>query len=418
MENTTTYTSPYRPFFLRLPNALEEFLNRRGKSLVDFSSTSCIREACRKTGLTTFDDLDFRQPLAMLIQSCRQDARLTFAGKMFVRVMIVKTLMNRLKIEKYIKDNPDILKHPIIKPMVILGLPRTGTTLLHNLLAQDPNSRFLRCWEAMAPAPPPKARRFDTDMRIWSARFLLGLKKYLSPEMSTVKPITAKGAEECIILLGHTFLSYRAFSIFLNNPEYINWLKSQDLTPVYRYYYRILQLLQWHYSKSHWVLKAPEHLINLQPLLTVFPDACLIQTHRDLTAAVPSSCSMVAVFRGSYSNFVDLADIGKTTLGWMADAIDNAMAVRKQHSAERFFDVHYQDLVRDPIETVHRIYEYFGYSCSPDMDQRMRAWLLAHPRHKKGVHRYTLSQFNLDKTHIQQRFRTYYKTYQVPFAER
>jgi hypothetical protein len=269
----------------------------------------------------------------------------------------------------------------------------------------------------MTPSPPPKPESEGRDIRILSAKFFLGLKKYFSPEMSTVKPIDAEGAEECILLLGHTFMSYRAFSIFLDNPHYINWLKQQDLTPAYRYYYRILQLLQWRYSKSHWVLKAPEHLINIQPLLAVFPDACLIQTHRDLVATVPSLCSLVAVFRGSYSNFIDLGDIGKTTLGWMSAAVDNAMAVRKKYDAGRFFDVHYHDLVRDPIETVHKIYDHFGYPCSKEMDQRMRAWLSTHPRHKKGVHRYSLSQFNLNKNHVQQRFQTYYKTYQVPFAK-
>lgn len=417
MGNATTYTSPHRPFFLRFPNALEDLLNMRGISLVDYTPSACIRKARKKTGLEDFGDPDIETPLAVLTRSCREDARLTFVGKMFVRIMIIKTLMNRLKIENDIKRHPEILDRPIVKPLVILGLPRTGTTLLHNLFAQDPNSRFLKCWEAMTPSPPPRAKTEGRDIRILSAKFFLGLKKYFSPEMVTVKPIDARGAEECILLLGHTFLSHRAFSIFLNNPQYINWLKHQDLTPAYRYYYRILQLLQWRYSNSHWVLKAPEHLINIRPLLTVFPDACLIQTHRDLTATIPSSCSMVAVFRGSYSNLVDLDDIGKTTLEWMSDAVNNAMAVRQKYEAKRFFDVHYHDLVRDPIKTVHKIYDYFGYPRSSEMDQRMRTWLNKHPRHQKGVHRYCLSQFNLDKNQIQRRFQTYYKTYQVPFAK-
>lgn len=418
MKNSTTYTSPHRPLFLRFPNALELLLNAWGKSLVDYSASTCIETAKKKTGLDDFGSFEFHEPLAMLIKSIREDARLTFIGKMFVRTMIIRTLVNRLKIENDLKTHPEILDQPITKPLIIIGLPRTGTTLLHHLLAQDPHSRFLRCWEAMTPSPPPRREKADTDKRILTAKFFLGLKKYFSPEIFTVKPIEAKGPEECIILLMHSFLSHRAFTIFLNNPQYLNWLKHQNLTGAYQYYYHLLQLLQWRDAKDHWVLKAPEHLINIEPLLKVFPDACLIQTHRDLATSVPSSCSMMAVFRGSYSNFVDLNEIGKTTLEWMSDAIKHVISVRKKHDSSRFCDIQYRDLTRDPIGSVHKIYDYFGYPCSSEMNRRMRAWLRKHPRHKKGIHRYSLSQFNLNKEDIQRQFQNYYKTYQVAVDKR
>lgn len=413
MAMTHTYKSPQRRFFLRFPDALEGALNAKDHSLVDFSESACMRIAKKKTGLSDFGPLDFHEPLSILLKSCREDANLTFAGKMFLRTLVIKTLINRLLIEDDIKTCPRILRQPILKPLIIIGLPRTGTTLLHNLLSQDPDSRFLRCWEAMKPSPPPYPHTDDRDHRILKAKLLLGLKQYLSPEMSTVKPIGARSAEECIILLGHTFMSHRAFTIFFDNPQYLRWLKGQDMTPAYRYYYRMLQHLQWRYSKHHWVLKAPEHLINIEPVLSVFPDACLVQTHRDMTASIPSSSSMMAVFRGAYSKFVDLKSIGKATLEWMAQAVEQGMAVRRKHDEQRFCDISYDELINNPIGTVHKIYNHFGYPCSKEMDQSMQRWLDTHPRHKKGVHRYCPAQFGLDEAQIHQRFRNYYAMHKV-----
>lgn len=417
MKDSVTYQKVHSPFYTVFPNVLELLLNRWDKTLVDLSENRLLEAAQKKTGLTDFGSDDFHEPLSVLIKSCKEDARLTFAGKVYTRIMLVKALVNRLKIENDIKNDPGILQRPVKKPLIIIGLPRTGTTLLHNLLAQDPKSRFLRCWEAMEPSPPPTPETENKDKRIFNAKLILGIKRVLNSEITTVKPIKATSPEECIILLGQSFLSHRAFSIFLENKQYLEWLKQQDLTPAYRYYYKILQVLQRHYSTSHWVLKAPEHLINIEPLLTVFPDACLIQTHRDLTFTVPSSSSMLAVFRATYSNHVDLKDIGSATFEWMVEAVENAMAVRQKFDSKRFCDIQYKDLTQDPIGTVHKIYDYFGYSGSEEMDKRMQAWLKDHPRHKNGVHRYSLSQFSLDAGEIQRRFSPYYQAYQIPIEK-
>lgn len=408
-----TYIAPHRPFPLRVLNATERLLNRIGKSMIDYSESACIKHAQARSGLIDFGGYDFHTPLSMLIKSCQEDANLTFAGKLYVREMITKILINRLKIENHIKKHPKILERPIKRPLFIIGLPRTGTTLLHNLLAQDPNSRFLKCWEAFSPSPPPITGTADSYKRIFLTKAILGLKHYLAPAITTVKPLRAENAEECIILLGHSFLSHRAFSIFLKNTQYLNWLKTQDLTTAYQYYYRILQLLQWNYPHNHWILKAPEHLLNLGSLLNVFPDACLIQTHRDLMHSIPSSCSMLAVFRSSYSDSVDLKEIGQNTIEWMSNAVNGALKVRQSHTPKQFLDIHYNDLVRDPIGTVHHIYTYFGYTCSNKMDRLMEIWLKKNSPPTKAAHRYSLSQFDLNSEEIYLKFKTYYRRFQV-----
>lgn len=410
-SSVPTFVKPHRPFLSHFPNKFETLINRYDISMVNLSEPDFIRRAVKSTGLDDFGIEDFLSPLSILIKSCQEDANLTFAGKLYLKTLIDGILKNRLQVTNDIKQHPEILSHPIRRPLFIVGLPRTGTTLLHNLLSMDPGSRFLRLWEAVTPSPPPSPKTRIWDKRLIKTRCILLLKRYLSPEIFVAKSMNAKSSEECITLLGQSFLSHRMFSIFLNVRQYMDWVKKQDMRPAYKYHHQLLQLLQFRYPADHWVLKAPEHLIHIDSLLAQYPDASLVQTHRDPVKSVPSSCSMLAIFRGSYSDDIDLKEVGQSTVEWMSSAVNQAMDVRKAHDPASFCDVRYQDLVADPIETVHKIYDHFGYTRSTEMDNRMHTWLNRNPGHKKGMHRYSLEQFHLNEEVIYKAFEKYYQHY-------
>ena len=178
----------------------------------------------------------------------------------------------------------------------------------------------------------------------------------------------------------------------------------------YRYYRQQLQLLGWHWS-GRWLLKEPVHLFHLNALLEVFPDACIVQNHRDPLTAVPSMCSLVAIVRKRYTNHPDLEELGEYWLNQLANSIERAMQVRTQMNSNYFYDVSYRSLIQDPIDTARQIYNYFGYDWNTKVETNMKQWLDKNPQHKHGVHRYSLGQFGLDETMVSQRFASYYEQF-------
>lgn len=196
-------------------------------------------------------------------------------------------------------------------------------------------------------------------------------------------------------------------------PSYTKCLQEQELFTTYRYYRQQLQLLGWNYPDKHWILKASFHLLHLDALLTAFPDACIVHTHRNPLQVLPSMCSLYVIVRGIYSDRVDLQEIGQQWLNNLAKAIEKAMKVRQTANSEQFYDLDYQDLVSDPVGTVRRIYDYFDYSLSPELENNLKAWIANHPQHKYGAHHYTLEQFGLDAEIVNARFSNYRERFNI-----
>jgi hypothetical protein len=234
----------------------------------------------------------------------------------------------------------------------------------------------------------------------------------LAPHFPAIHPLSATGPEECVFLFQNTFMSV-VFDAYSEVPDYIAWLLQQDLTPAYRYYRQQLQVLQWRWPGRHWVLKSPHHLFFLDVLLTVFPDACIVQTHRDPSTAVASLCSLMATSRRFYSDRVAEERLGGPCLATWGTALDRMLRVRETADPARFYDLHYDDLLADPMEAVSRIYAHFGYTATPGMEAGMRRWLAAHPQDRHGVHRYSLSQFGLDSATIERRCSAYIQRFHV-----
>ena len=361
-----------------------------------------LEKAASQTGLSNFGDDSYREPYKILLQSLQDEAHLNTKGVIMMQRTILRLLANRLRTEEAFAAHPEMAETPIERPLYILGFPRTGTTLLHNLLACDPASRWLRLWEGLHPAPAPKS--LNDDPRIAkSEEFVTGFEKF-APLLANAHKLNATGPEECLWLIEHTFADF-IFELRANVPSYSLWLSENEAEPVwYLYYRRQLQMLSWKCKGSHWVCKAPRHLSGLSGLLSVFPDARIVQTHRSPEKVLPSICSLCAITRSAASDLVDKESIGTHWHQRLLEVGRRSIEVRSTSDAEQFLDVQYNDLVTDPIGTVHRIYEYHGYSYSDSFENAMKLWLANNRQHKHGPHRYSLDEFGLDAEVVRRDF--------------
>jgi hypothetical protein len=365
-----------------------------------------LADAERRAGLSDFGDDRFREGLEVLVRAFEEQGQAHTFGRLFFRESCVRLLVNRLKIQDDLTRHPEILEVPVRRPLFITGLPRSGTTLLHRLMAQDPEGRPLLLWETLEPSPPPRPETYRADPRIGRARKTLRTLHALAPRIATAHTFDAESPEECNSLFAHGFLAgYNGF--MYDVPDYVEWLRQQDLVEPYRYLRRQLQLLSWRMPEARWVLKAPAHLYGLDAILAVFPDARIVQTHRDPVRVLPSLCSLASAFRGIVSDRVDLRRLGAEFTEAMARGPERAMAVRATADPAHFFDVAYPSLVADPVGVVREICRHFGDPVGPEFEGRMRRWLAENPQHKHGVHRYSLEQFGLDAATVNDRFAAY-----------
>ncbi len=382
-------------------------LNYLGRNFpIDLSEDSLLDKACRHTGLTDWGDNSFRTGLRVLLEADEHEAELSSIGRMMVRYDYLRILTNRLRIEAAFRRDPAILAHPVRQPVFIIGFPRTGTTLLHNLLAQDPQTRVPMMWELMW-APPLDKR---SDPRIRWAKQGIQVTYALMPKMRFMHPLHATGPEECLFLLANDFACLE-FEVQRYIPSYVSWFFKQDLVPVYESFRRQVQLLHSQMPGERWVLKSPFHLPALDALLKVFPDACLIHPHRDPAEVVPSMCSITNVVRKTHSRRVDSQRLGRDWLDTWGTAMSRAMHVRATADPKRFFDIDYRELVCEPLMAVQRLYSYLGWSFTPGVSARMADWLSRNTQHKHGTHQYTLEQFGVTRGMVDDRFADYIKTY-------
>jgi hypothetical protein len=389
-------------------NAAGRRLGTRGTALVPLDVGWLLAQARRQTGLSDPSGDAVHEPLSLLLRGYETEARLTLVGRLVAQRDTLSLLVNRRRLADDRARHPAIGDEQIRQPLFIVGLPRTGSTLLHHLLARDPGSRVPQAWEVMAPSPPPERARYGTDPRIREATTRLGWMDRLAPQFRSIHPLGAQNALECIAILAHTFLSSR-FHTMYRVPTYQAWLEHQDLRPAYAYHRAFLQHLQWRGLSGRWVLKAPGHLYGLEAIFATYPDAIVVQTHRDPVGVLASVASLTAALYGAFSDHVDRAEIGAEVSRRWATGLERAMQFRQSRhpAARRIIDVHYDALVADPLGVIRAIYRRFELPLTPEAEQRMRAHLADHPRAKNGVHRYTLAAFGLDRDDITHRFAAY-----------
>jgi hypothetical protein len=398
----TTIDEIRLPLPIRITNKIGKTLDKWGIHLAELSAEKLLANAQRKTALTDWGDDKFSDEFKFLISSYRQDGHLTLVGRIAMRMLFSRWLQNRLLTQRDFEQHPEILQSPIRKPLFVTGFPRSGTTLLHRLLSQDPRARIPLLWELLYPSPPPTTEGRENDPRIKAAGKLLKQAEFITPQVKVIHSLDPRESEECIWLLEEFFSMVHA-----NVETYMEWLLTQDLIRHYKWYRTQLQLLQWRCPGDHWVLKTPFHLFAMDTILTVFPAACIVQTHRDPETVLASFCSLIATSRSIYSENIDLKQIGESALHFWEIAIQRAMKVREENDPSRFYDVYYNDLLTDPMHIVRGIYAHFGYDFTAEMEHNITAWLKQNPQYKHGKHRYSLEQFGLTKAQVQERFAAY-----------
>jgi hypothetical protein len=401
-----------RSFTVNVMNAGGRLLGRHAQA--GFEEERLIDSAVRKTGLDDFGARFFEEPLRRLVHSLESEACLNPLGRLAAREDLVRLLMNNLLMEENRKRNPTISVEEIRRPLFITGLPRTGTTLLHGLLALDPANRVPLTWETMYPSPPPDAATYHTDRRIrqvdrqirWFRRMVKGFDR--------IHPVGAQLPEECLIIFSHSFMSYQ-FETTYRLPSYLEWLEGMDLGEAYLAHRRFLQHLQWRCPGERWVLKAPAHMFDFKAMFRAYPDARVVMTHRDPLEVTASNASLTATLRSAFSDEVDPFEVGpECSLRW-AGAIERALLSRDRGCAppERFLDLHYSDLVADPALAVRKVYQSLDLPLPKDMDEKVRAFLRSNPKGRFGKHRYGLEEFGLSRDEEERRYAAYRQRFKL-----
>ncbi|MCJ1883912.1 sulfotransferase [Pseudomonas sp. LA21] len=378
----------------------------------DFSAKALLAEAsARNGGLDDFGEGDFREALDVLAVALRDEARLSAQGRALLREKLLAQLGNRLVLEDYCKRHPEILEQPIDDPLVIVGLPRTGTTLLQRTLAVDPQFSKAQWWETRYPAPLPGEAVEQPSQRIERARIeVAGMIEFL-PQLLAIHPLDAEQPDEEFMLMEHSFLC--AMDSYVNVPSYTAWLDRQDQAQVYRYLKKTLQFLQWQQVRRgiapgrRWLLKSPQHLHTVELLFEVFPRAQVVLTHRDPGKTIPSLASFVHTLWQLYSEQVDARAVGGQWNQRMARALRHTMQVRDDLPAGRFLDVRFEDTVSDPLGVVERIYAFAGLDLTPDCRAAMQRWLADNGREKRAAHQYSAEQFGLDEATLARDYADY-----------
>ncbi len=329
-----------------------------------------------------------------------------------MRGRLVGLLATRLRVHDLFTRHPEIANEKIEAPLVIAGLQRTGTTMLHRLLAADPDTRALLSWEAISPAPDPKQKPGERDARIKQAEVAEKGLKYLSPDFFAIHPVEAQAPEEDVLLMEFALMS-QVPEAMMRIPSYSAWLKEQDATPVYQYLKKLLQLLQWQQGGKRWVLKTPAHLEHLDSLLKVFPDAKIIQTHRDPTRTTASFASMMTHGYGIFSDHVNSEEIAAHWHANNARMMRRALNVREQHPGA-FIDVSYYDLINNPMPQVERIYDFAGLELTPEIRAAMDASRKQNKQNKHGKHRYQLADSGLNETQVRADYADYLAKFEIP----
>jgi hypothetical protein len=399
---------PNRSRLLRLINTAGRRLAKNGFPFLRLDEKALLDKAGKQTGLDDFGDDSFREAMRVLFRAYETEAEFSFVGRICVRGDTLRLLSNRLRLVADRRRHPAIADEVIRRPLFITGLPRSGTTFLHALLAQDPAHRAPQVWEVMYPSPPPERASYAANPRITTTARQLKWLDWLMPGFETVHLIDARLPQECIAITSHDFRSYTFESMYAV-PSYRAWHDRQDKRLEYEFHRHFLQHLQWRCPGQRWVLKAPSHLLALEGLLQVYPDACILLTHRDPLKVLASCASFTEVLRRGFSDHIDKASIAREVRQRWVEGAGLAVKYRQApgNLQQQLFDVHYAELLRDPMSMVRRIYTHFDLELSAAAETAMERFLLANPKNKGGVHRYSLEEFGLNPAEERRRFQFY-----------
>lgn len=370
-----------------------------------------LHEAARaSTGLSDFGDRGYREGLRVLLRSWDEDADLSPVGRAASWELARTALAARLRSEAGWKRHPGCLALPIRRPLFVVGLPRTGSTALHRLLACDPGVQGIELWLARSPKPRPPRADWTRDPDFAELDAALRAQYASQPGLRAIHEMDAGVVDECWRLFHQSFAS-TTFECLARVSAYSRWWERFDMCAAYRRHRDQLRLLGSREPHRRWVCKDASHLFAVDALLEAYPDACIVQTHRDPARVVPSVCSLNRAFRVGTDRAFDAEGHGADQLEFWARGVHRALAVRRASDPKRFFDLDFREIDADPFGSVARIYAHFGFEMGPDAERAMRAHCEANPRGRHGAHAYSAGEFGLDPGRIRERFADYLEAF-------
>jgi hypothetical protein len=379
--------------------------------MTDWRPDSLEAEARAADGLADFGDDSHRRPLEKLLHSLEHEADLNDTGCAVLRQRLVDILATRLRVREWLRRHPEILDEEIREPLVIVGLPRTGTTMLHRTIAADPRMFAPLWYETRFPCPALDWNPRAVDQRILDGKAEVAAMLEANPDLMSVHPMDAMGPDEDIMLLEQSFYSFTIQS-FAWVPGVDEWLENQDHTVGYEYLKLLLQFLQWQKKQTgqraeRWTIKAPHHLHYMDLVFRVFPDARVVQTHRDPLETIPSLASMIFEIWRIYSDSADPVRVGEQWARKFARGMSHTMAVREQLGEERFLDLWFRDTVSNPLGEIRKVYDFINMDLTPAAEAEMRAWQDFNRRELRPVHEYSLEQFGFTEEGLRAQFKAY-----------
>ena len=369
----------------------------------------------RSGGLVDLGEGPFSGGLDRFVESLENDARLNAIGRIIAKERILGHTVSRLQYVDDRKKFPEIADQRIEQPVFIIGLPRTGTTILHDILAQDPSNRAPMTWETMFPSPPPEKETFETDPRIEQCAATFPDVFDQIPGFKAMHPMGAQLAQECVTMMGETMctpLFHNQFRV----PSYQDWVDDRaDFSHVYTFHKKQLQHLQSRNPGDRWILKTGAHMWGLAHLLETYPDARIVFTHRDPVESMTSYASLTSLVRTMGSDEVDRKEIAADWTQRLEKVVARTLAVRnaRDYPRARFQDVLFSDFVADPFAVVQRIYDNFEIPMSPVAEQRLRRFIDANPKGKHGVHAYTPEEYGVDPKAVRTSFAEYIERFDL-----
>lgn len=365
-----------------------------------------LADAQAQTGLDDFGDDSFREGLERLLRSLDEEASLSEFGAAVMPLLIGGKLTSRLQIEDWYRRHPEIDDEPITAPLIGLGLPRTGSTALSFLLAEDPEARSLRLWESGQPCPPPSTVE-GPDPRIAQAEANMAIQEEMNPRLSSLVPSSPTGPMECQELMALDFRAHY-FSAFADVRSYTEWLIDADLSSTYRYERRALKLLQWgEPTRRPWRLKCPSHLLWLDQLDEVFPDARFVMTHRDPTDVMVSVADVYAEVGRQFSTELDLPYLGRLNVDQWVKGMERLLAFRDAGNDHRFYDIDFRAMQADPIGEIRGLYEWLDEPLTPAFELGMKAWWTRNAEAREQNVHPDPAEFELDLDEVRARFTPY-----------
>lgn len=372
--------------------------------------------AAQRTGLTEIDSDSWRDGLAIMLDELNSSPAFTPFGRERVLTDATDALGRRMQVHAYIQAHPEVLDAPVERPLIVLGMPRTGTTVISYLLDQDPARRSLLHWQCVHPIPPAPTEALRTDPRCLA--LLEEQRKILDMVTQAKVPLPhwedADGPTEDMFIHNQDFKGL-SWDSFLSTSRYAEWLFHEtDMTSTYEYQKRYLQVLQ-SAAPGNWSLKMPSHSVHIEALLTVFPDARLIWAHRDPYKATGSLCNLWKLPKGMvlHPDAIDLNAMGRNAMAQMRYHVQRPLRARDRIGDERFFHMYYHEMMRDPMAVMRRIYEWADEPLTSETEARMRNWLAEHPQDRFALNAYTLDQYGLTVDALEPIFAEYLDTFDI-----